>query len=148
MAESHRIGRLARAAGLPTATLRYYEQLGLITPHTRSAANYREYGDEALARLHFIRRAQALGFTLHEIGELLSLHAQPEADSAAVKALAHTRLADIDQKIADLTRMRAGLTALADCCPGHGATRHCPILAALTDAPPACEEPGREEPTP
>lgn len=139
MAESNRIGRIARAAGMPTATLRYYERLGLITPHTRSAANYREYGDDALSRLHFIRRAQALGFTLHEIGELLSLHTQPQADSAAVKALAQTRLAEIDQKIADLTRMRAGLTALTEGCPGHGDTQHCPILAALTEAPRAAE---------
>lgn len=133
MATSQRIGALARAAGLPAATLRYYEQLGLITPQTRTEANYREYGAESLTRLRFIRRAQALGFTLHEIGELLSLHAQPEADSASVKALAQARLADIDQKIADLTRMRTGLTTLTQRCPGHGDTRHCPILAALID---------------
>lgn len=133
MATSQRIGALARAAGLPAATLRYYEQIGLIAPQARSAANYREYGAESLTRLRFIRRAQALGFTLHEIGELLSLHAQPEADSAAVKSLAELRLADIDQKIADLTRMRAGLTTLTQRCPGHGDTRHCPILVALID---------------
>ncbi|WP_407275998.1 heavy metal-responsive transcriptional regulator [Halothiobacillus sp. DCM-1] len=125
------IGRLARAAGLPTATLRYYERIGLITADQRSPANYRLYRPELLARLRFIRRAQTLGFHLQEIAELLSLHTRPDADSAAVKTIAEARLAEIEQKMTDLARMRAGLIELTQRCPGQGDIRHCPILAAL-----------------
>jgi len=125
------IGTLARQAGLSSETLRYYERLGLIKPSTRSAANYRLYDDSAMDRLRFIRRAQSLGFSLAEIGELLSLHGQPEADMAVVKAMAEAKIDSIDEKIDDLRRMRAGLEGLTDLCPGHGSTSECPILASL-----------------
>ncbi|APZ42690.1 heavy metal-responsive transcriptional regulator [Acidihalobacter ferrooxydans] len=125
------IGALARTERLAPETLRYYERVGLIEPTRRTASNYRLYGPEAKRRLRFIRRAQTPGFSLAEIGELLSLHARPEADMGAVKALTEEKISDIDQKIADLQRMRAGLDALAGQCPGHGSTAECPILGAL-----------------
>ena len=98
------------------------EQNAVLDPETRD-------------RLRFIHRAQTLGFHLQEIAELLSLHARPEADSAAVKTIAEARLADIEQKIADLQRMHAGLSAITQRCAGHGTTRQCPILSALCDEP-------------
>ncbi len=125
------IGELAQRAQLGAETLRYYERLGLLTPAQRTGSGYRLYGADALERLDFIRRAQALGFSLADIGELLALHARPESDMGAVRAIAAQRLEQIDAKLADLQRMKSGLQALLDACPGHGATAHCPILAAL-----------------
>ncbi|TAL86136.1 MAG: heavy metal-responsive transcriptional regulator [Rhodanobacter sp.] len=127
------IGVLAKNEGLATETLRYYERQGLIAPSHRSASNYRLYDVTSVRRLRFIRRAQALGFSLAEIGELLALHQQPAADMGAVKALAQTRIADIEARIADLERMKTGLTALSAQCPGHGETAECPILNALLE---------------
>lgn len=125
------IGTLARQAGLSSETLRYYERLGLIQPFSRSAANYRLYDESAVDRLRFIRRAQSLGFSLAEIGELLALHSQPEADMSTVKAMAEAKIGAIDEKIEDLRRMRSGLESLAQLCPGQGPMSKCPILASL-----------------
>ena len=125
------IGELAQRAGLGAETLRYYERLGLLSPAERTASSYRLYASEALERLDFIRRAQALGFSLAQIGELLALHARPEGDMGAVRAVAAQRLAEIDGKMDDLQRMRTGLQALLTACPGHGPSAQCPILAAL-----------------
>lgn len=132
MSEHFTIGALARQEGVAPETLRYYERLGLVEPFQRTVSNYRLYDAEAVRRLRFIRRAQALGFSLAEIGELLSLHTRPEADMSAVKQLAQDKIADIESRIADLQRMKAGLAALSERCPGHGSTAQCPILNALT----------------
>ncbi|MGE0071615.1 MAG: heavy metal-responsive transcriptional regulator [Thiomonas sp.] len=125
------IGELAQRAGLGAETLRHYERLGLLAPAARSASGYRLYTAAALQRLGFIRRAQALGFSLADIGELLALHARPEADMGAVRAIAAQRLAEIDSKIHDLQHLRDGLQSLLAACPGHGPNTDCPILAAL-----------------
>lgn len=130
-AERLTIGELAQHAQLGAETLRYYERLGLLSPAERTPGGYRLYAPDALERLDFIRRAQALGFSLAEIAELLALHARPEADMGAVRAIAAERLAQIDAKMDDLRRMRSGLQALLDACPGHGPAAQCPILAAL-----------------
>jgi len=131
------IGKLAAAEGIAAETLRYYERIGLLRPEARSAAGYRLYGEEARRRLRFIRRAQALGFTLSEIGELLALGDEPDASMAEVKALTAEKLADIERRIADLERMRAALHALHQRCPGHGPRHDCPILESLTGEEPA-----------
>ena len=128
-----KIGELARAAGVPIDTVRYYERQGLLPLPARTASGYRKYGHDDAARLRFVRRAKALGFTLEEIRELLSLSARREADMAGMKAAAMQKLADIDDKLAELQRMRAGLDSLIASCPGHGALKHCPILDALAD---------------
>ncbi|RMG54929.1 MAG: heavy metal-responsive transcriptional regulator [Gammaproteobacteria bacterium] len=125
------IGKLARAEGIAAETLRYYERIGLLLPEARSEAGYRLYGEDARRRLRFIRRAQALGFTLSEIRELLALGDEPEGSMADVKALAAARMADIEQRIADLQRMRDALGLLHDRCPGHGPRHACPILESL-----------------
>ena len=128
-----KIGELARAAGVPIDTVRYYERQGLLPLPARTASGYRQYGHDDAARLRFVRRAKALGFTLEEIRELLGLSARREADMAGIKAAAMQKLADIDDKLAELQRMRAGLDSLIASCPGHGALEHCPILDALAD---------------
>lgn len=126
------IGALARLAGVGAETLRHYERMGLLEPAERTASSYRLYGPAALQRLRFIRRAQALGFSLAQIGELLALHSRPAADMGAVRDIATQRLADIDARIADLQRMKSGLQQLVEACPGHGPGADCPILAALS----------------
>jgi MerR family copper efflux transcriptional regulator len=125
------IGQLAKRGGVGIDTVRCYERSGLLAPRTRLASGYRRYSDLELARLRFIRRAQALGFTLSEIKELLALSAQ--RDVARVKRSAQAKLVDVETRIAALERVRAGLAKLIAACPGHGRAAECPILKALTD---------------
>jgi Zn(II)-responsive transcriptional regulator len=124
------IGQLAKRGGVGIDTVRYYERNGLLAPSTRLASGYRRYGDLEVARLRFIRRAQALGFTLKEIKELLALSAQ--RDVARVKRSAQAKLVDVEARIAALERVREGLARLISACPGHGRAADCPILKALT----------------
>jgi MerR family copper efflux transcriptional regulator len=127
--ESIGIGTLAKRAGVRIDTVRYYERNGLLNPQGRLASGYRRYGELELSRLRFIRRAQALGFTLKEVRELLAISTQ--RDVAKVKKKAQAKLADVEQRIAALERMRTGLSTLIEACPGHGRAADCPILKAL-----------------
>lgn len=123
------IGQLASAAGVGIDTIRYYERSGLLRPATRSASGYRKYGDSELDRLNFIRRAQHLGFSLAEIGELLTISSR--GDVAAMYQAAKVRLDDIDKRIAELHRVRDALSKLMSVCPREGSDENCPILRAL-----------------
>ena len=123
------IGAVAKRAGVGIDTVRYYERAGLIAPPARLASGYRRYGELDIARLRFIKRAQALGFTLKEIRDLLALSAQ--RDVGRVKRRAQAKLDDVDAKIAAMTRVRDGLQRLITACPGHGQVADCPILQAL-----------------
>lgn len=123
------IGTLAKRAGVRIDTVRYYEKNGLLAPRSRLASGYRRYGELEVARLRFIRRAQALGFTLKEVRELLALSAQ--RDVGRVKRSAQAKLDDVQARIAALEKVRDGLTTLIAACPGHGRAEHCPILNAL-----------------
>jgi MerR family copper efflux transcriptional regulator len=125
------IGQLAKRGGVGIDTVRYYERNGLLSPRTRLASGYRRYGELELARLRFIRRAQALGFTLKEVKELLALSAQ--RDVGRVKRSAQAKLVDVERRIAALERVRDGLATLIEVCPGHGRAADCPILRALTE---------------
>jgi DNA-binding transcriptional MerR regulator len=127
--ESMGIGALAKRAGVGIDTVRYYERAGLLAPKARLASGYRRYSGLELARLRFIRRAQALGFTLKEIRELLALSARK--DVGRVKRTAQAKLVNVEQRIAELQRMRTGLATLIAACPGHGRAADCPILQAL-----------------
>lgn len=125
------IGTLAKRAGVGIDTVRYYERAGLLAPSKRLASGYRRYGALELSRLRFIRRAQALGFTLKEVRELLALSAQ--RDVGRIKRSAQAKLADVEQRIAALEKIRDGLSTLIAACPGHGRAADCPILKALGD---------------
>jgi MerR family copper efflux transcriptional regulator len=127
------IGKLAAQAGVAVDTVRYYERNGLLPEPPRRASGYRIYPAAAVKRLRFIRRAKTLGFTLAEIGELLAL-AAPRADVRKVKHAAQTKLVLLDDKIADLERIRASLRQLVAHCPGHGDSADCPILNALNES--------------
>lgn len=126
------IGNLAKKADIGIETIRFYERRGLVAPPTRSGANYRLYPEEEVARLRFIKRAKALGFTLNEIKALLSLSHDPAASRAEIKERTLAKIADVKRRIRDLTRIRTALEHLAAECDGHGPLAGCPILAALT----------------
>jgi len=126
------IGALANEGGVGVETVRYYQRRGLLDTPARAGeglnGGIRRYDAEALRRLKFIRSAQAAGFTLEEIGELLALDASQ--DRAQARALAQARVAALDTKIAELQAARAGLTRLARECRS-GKAGPCPILVAF-----------------
>jgi MerR family mercuric resistance operon transcriptional regulator len=125
---SDTIGGLAKAAGVGVETVRYYQRRGLLPEPARPPGEIRRYGDEDVKRLRFIRSAQAAGFTLNEIGELLELSASDDRPRA--RELAQARVAALDEKIAELKEARVALAALATkCAKERGGA--CPILSAF-----------------
>ena len=134
------IGKLARAVDVPIDTVRYYERQGLMPAPVRGANGYRHYDAADLERLRFIRQAQKLGFTLAEIGRLLELVATDGA-RADVRALAGERLADIDQRLAELQRHRVVLSKLIETCSGRGTVSGCPIIEAVINPDDTAENP-------
>jgi len=125
------IGQLARRAGVGVETLRFYEREGLIAEPPRRRSGYRSYPEGAVRRVRFIREAKALGFSLREISEILALRVGPGATCDDVRSLKERKIADIDRRIEELTRMRDALTRLGGLCRGRGPTDDCPILDAL-----------------
>jgi Hg(II)-responsive transcriptional regulator len=124
------IGKLANAAGVGIDTVRFYERAGLLNEPRRTASGYRLYAGSEVARLRFIRRAKALGFSLDEIAELLRLN-DGGGRRGAVRALAARRLAEIEQKLRELGRMRDTLSHLVLQCRGDGPLAGCPIIDAV-----------------
>jgi MerR family mercuric resistance operon transcriptional regulator len=122
------IGGLAKAAGVGVETVRYYQRRGLLTEPARPPGEVRRYGDDDLKRLKFIRSAQAAGFTLNEIGELIALDASDDRPRA--RQLAQARVAAIDEKIAALMEARDALAGLATACASKRGGP-CPILEAF-----------------
>ena len=123
-----RIGHLAGKAGVAVDTVRYYERQGLLPQPLRRPSGYRDYGDDDLQQLRFVRRCKALGFTLEETRELLRLNADPKAERAEVRALTERRLADVDAKLRELQVLRDSLAELASSCSGRGSLAGCPII--------------------
>jgi DNA-binding transcriptional MerR regulator/copper chaperone CopZ len=126
------IGELARVAGVGVETVRFYERRGLIERPPRPASGFRAYPPEAASRLAFVREAQALGFTLREVRELLALNANPATDCAAVRGRAAAKLGQIEARMARFARMRETLRTLLARCPGRGELEKCSIVAALS----------------
>ena len=126
--KSDTIGALAKAAGVGVETVRYYQRRGLLPEPARPHGEVRRYSDEDVRRLKFIRSAQAAGFTLSEIGELLELSASD--DRARARQLAQARVAALDEKIAQLQQAREALSGLARVC-AKGRAGPCPILTAF-----------------
>jgi len=125
------IGRAARRAGVGVETVRFYERQGLLKEPSRQRSGYREYDEDVVAQLRFIRRAKQLGFTLKEIKELLSLRRDPKTPAADLKERAEAKLADIGAKILALQNMKEALLTLTYACSGHGTVAECPLLHAL-----------------
>ena len=128
-----KIGELASKAEVNIDTVRYYERQGLLPAPQRLRSGYRQYEPQDVSRLRFVRRAKALGFTLLEIRDLLELSSHRDKDMAGMKTAAIQKLNDVEEKLAELTRIRDGLKTLVASCPGHGALEKCPILNALSE---------------
>ncbi len=121
------ISDAAARAGLPPKTIRYYEDIGLISPARRRDNGYRDYAARDVHILRFLSRARGLGFSVDDCRALVALYADTDRKSGDVKDIALRRIADIDEKIAELRTMRATLADLAERC--HGDDRpDCPIL--------------------
>jgi MerR family transcriptional regulator, copper efflux regulator len=127
------IGQVADAADVNIQTIRYYERRGLFPIPRRTPSGYRQYSHDAVARLRFIRHAQALGFSLQEIQELLGLRVRHGAACDAVERKTRKKIAVVQQRIHDLQRMRRSLERLAAACTARRPTDDCPILEVLED---------------
>lgn len=126
------IGTVSEKSGLPAKTIRYYEEIGLITPG-RDLNGYRQFADPDIHKLAFLARARSLGFTIEDCRALIALYADRERASADVKELAQQHLTEIDRKITELESMRSTLRDLVKRC--HGDDRpDCPILNDLAGA--------------
>jgi len=126
------MGRLAKRVEVNPETIRYYEREGLLAAPERLQSGYRIFPEESVQRIRFIKRAQKLGFSLHEIKELLSMRLELTGrECARVKRLAAGKIAEIDQKIQTLSAMRSVLKQLEEQCPGSGPLSGCPIVASL-----------------
>jgi len=129
----YRIGELAKLCKVKTDTLRFYDKQGLFAPSSRTEAGYRIYTKKDAERLRFILRAKAIGFTLLEISELLSVELDKSNKACAdVKSLIDLKLADINEKIEQLNYFKSALQQLSNaCCGGLESAEHCSILEAL-----------------
>jgi MerR family transcriptional regulator, copper efflux regulator len=124
------IGQAASASGVSAKMIRHYEDIGLVQRSKRTSSNYRTYSDNDVHALRFVRAARDLGFSLKQIGELLSLWRDRRRPSRKVKALVMQHLADLERRIAEMQAMKATLQYLAQHC--HGDDRpECPILEDL-----------------
>lgn len=124
------IGDAAKQAGVPAKTIRYYDEIGLIAPSARGGNGYRDYDENAVESLRFVRHARGLGFSVEDCRALLSLYRDRNRASGDVKALAGRHLRHIDEKIAELESMKRTLETLMARC--HGDDRpDCPILDDL-----------------
>src|SRR5258708_3860702 len=125
------IGQVARRAGVGVETVRFYEREGLLEEPPRRASGYRQYSEQVVKRLHFIKRAQKLGFSLKEITELLMLRVNAQTSCEEVKQHTEVKIAEIEQKLVELQRMRQALLQVAALCTGQGPASVCPMLDAL-----------------
>ena len=124
------IGEVAERSGIPSKTIRYYEDIGLVRPQ-RSGNGYRAFRETDLHKLAFLGRARALGFSIEDCRTLLSLYEDETRASAQVKAIAKDHLAAIDRKLTELREMRATLSHLVESCQGDHRP-DCPILSDLS----------------
>lgn len=134
--ETMTIGQLARKVKVNIQTVRFYERRGLIPEPARRSSGYRQYSQDDVARIQFIKHAQQVGFTLKEISKLLSLRVDPNTTCSEVRDRAKVKIAEIEEKIGALERMKTALSKLAAKCRGEGPTSECPILESLSETAP------------
>ncbi len=125
------IGQLAKRANVNLETIRYYERRELIPKPLRNESGYRQYSQDDVVRIKFIKRAQTLGFSLREIHELLALRMEPGISCAAVKVHVDAKVAEVENKIVSLEQMRETLLRLSKKCTGKGPVGECPFLKEL-----------------
>jgi Hg(II)-responsive transcriptional regulator len=127
------IGQIATAAAVNVQTIRYYERRGLLLPSERSSSGYRQYDQDSLLRLRFITHAQALGFSLNEVEELLSLRVRHGSACQAVERRTRAKIDVIDRRLRELDRLRRTLKRLVGRCRARKRTSECPVLEALEE---------------
>jgi DNA-binding transcriptional MerR regulator len=126
------IGELAKKVGVNVQTIRYYEREGLLPDaHRWPDSGYRDFDDEAVLRLKFIRSAKDLGFTLREIKELLDMRILPGESCAEVRQMIGTKLADLDRRMTEMRRLRRSLVKLEAACGRRSKAETCPALWAI-----------------
>jgi DNA-binding transcriptional MerR regulator len=130
------IGELAKRAGVKAQTIRYYESLGVLRPPRRTTAGYRRYGPEAVSELAFVKKAQALGFSLEDIKQVLDLGRAGRAPCSTVLSLAQSHLAELNRRIEQLQRLRDQLGAAVRRWQNGGAPPDCAstLCGLITDA--------------
>jgi len=126
------IGNVAEAAGVGVETVRYYERRGLVPQPGRGAGAYRRYGAGHVDRIRFIKRGQALGFSLEEVATLLEL--EDGTDRRSIRRIATARLEETRRRIADLRRIERALAHLLHECETHSKAPRCPIIGAIATA--------------
>src|SRR4051794_17305715 len=122
------IGQVASQTGVGVETIRFYERQGLLAPPARRASGYRQYDEEVVTRIRFIRRAKDLGFSLSEIEALLNLRMGSEDACAETKRLILEKIEQIDEKIRDLQSVRNAFSDMVASCDEEGSGSECPIL--------------------
>jgi len=125
------IGQVALNAGVGVETVRFYERKGLIEQPPRKGKAYREYPAETVRRIRFVVHAKQLGFTLKEILGLLSLRSRSASSCDSVKEQAGMKIADIEQRIRGLRRMKSTLRELTQACENREPTAECPLWDVL-----------------
>ena len=126
------IGKIAERANVKVVTVRYYESIGLLPEPARTHGNYRAYNAQHLERLEFIRRCRDLGFTLDQIRAMLKLSGNPGRDCRHIDDIARVHLAEVEGKLADLTRLANELRRIVRKCEG-GTIGVCRIVEALSE---------------
>ena len=126
-----KIGQVAERGGVNLQTIRYYEREGLLPEPPRLQSGYRMFPENTVRRVHFIKRAQDLGFTLSEIKELLVLRIDGKRNRADVRSLAQAKIDDIEEKIRTLKKMKRVLSELTERCSECGPSSECPILDSI-----------------
>jgi len=129
------IGQVAHKAGVGVETIRFYEREGLLEEPARGVSGYRQYPEQVVKRIRFIKRAQRLGFSLKEITELL-LRVDAQTTCEEVKRRTEAKIAEVERKMVELQRMRQALLNVASLCTGQGPASACPMLDALDQQEP------------
>ena len=126
------IGHLARVTDCKVPTIRYFEEIGLMPPPSRTAGNQRRYGPEHVARLGFIQHCRELGFHQEAIRDLLSLANHPSENCEAVTRIARAHLDEVNQRIARLSALKREIERMVEACHG-GQIAECRIIETLAD---------------
>ncbi len=125
------IGQVAKAVGIGIETIRFYEREGIIAKPARRESGYRAFSPDVVTQLHFLKRAQELGFSLKEISQLLAIRVDPKQNCSVVKKKAEAKIVEIKQKIRDLKRIEKVLERVTEACQAQRPISECPILECL-----------------
>ena len=125
------IGQLSKLSGIGIETIRFYERRGLLSPASRKSSGYRQYDEQSIVRIKFIKTAKDLGFTLDDIKDLLSLKVRKESQCSKVQSKAQKKLQETREKISNLKKIEGILESLVDTCKQRSPTLECPILDSL-----------------